>query len=156
MSAATHDQANMMLRIYELRREPRLRQARQWFIANFSAATPEELASKYPQGSEENASFRMLVSYWEMACGILNRGLMDDDLFFENNNELWLVWYKIKSLILVMRQTSSNPRLFANIEAAATRLEDYWNRTAPGYLDHHRKRMAQLFGSTARAPQANP
>jgi hypothetical protein len=155
MSTVTQDQANMMLRVYEMRREPRLRQARAWFVAKFSAATPEELAKKYPQGTEENASFRMLIGYWEMVCGILNRGLMDDELFFENNNELWIVWFKIRPLVLAMRHSSKNPRLFAQLEAAATRLEAWWDRVAPGYLDHHRNRIAQLIAQAAQPPQPN-
>lgn len=69
MSEVTHDQANLMLRLYELRREPRLREARQWFVSKFVATNMEKLSKKYPAGSEENASFRMVTSYWEMACG---------------------------------------------------------------------------------------
>jgi hypothetical protein len=65
MGQVTREQANLLLHLYELRREPRLRQARTWFYSQFEASTPQELASKYPMGSEENASLRMVISYWD-------------------------------------------------------------------------------------------
>src|SRR2546429_527061 len=55
-----------MLRLYDLRREPRLRQARAWFTDNFHPTSPEDMIEKYPQGSEENTYIRMMISYWEM------------------------------------------------------------------------------------------
>ena len=84
MGQVTYEQANLLLRLYELRREPRLREARAWFIAHFDAKTPEELAKKYPSGDDANASFRMVITYWDMVAGLVNRGLIDEDLFFES------------------------------------------------------------------------
>ncbi|HET9400617.1 MAG TPA: hypothetical protein VFO34_06675 [Candidatus Acidoferrales bacterium] len=151
MSEVTHDQANLMLRIYELRREPRLREARQWFVSKFVATNMEELAKKYPAGSEENASFRMVTSYWEMACGLLNRGLMDDELFFENNTEFWIVWQRLKNLAPLARTAYNNPRLYRNIESAVGRIEAYWQRTMPGYLETQTKRIAAMFEQFSKA-----
>lgn len=153
MSEVTHDQANLMLRLYELRREPRLRQARQWFIAKFSANSTEELAKKYPTGSDENASYRMVTSYWEMACGMLNRGLMDDELFFENNTEFWIVWQRLKALVPSARSAYNNPRLYRNIETAVGRIEAFWQRTMPGYLEAQTKRIAMMFEQFSKAAQ---
>ena len=50
---------------------------------NFDAKTPEEMNQKYPMGSEGNVSFRMVVTYWDMAAGLVNRGLIDDELSSE-------------------------------------------------------------------------
>ena len=94
MGQVTHEQANLLLRLYELRRESRLREARAWFYSHFEAGTPEELMTKYPMGSEESASLRMVISYWDMAAGLANRGLIDDEMFFENSAEGWIVWGK--------------------------------------------------------------
>ncbi len=85
MGQVTHEQANLLLRLYELRRESRMRQARAWFSSQFEASTPQDVASKYPMGSEESASLRMVISYWDMAAGMANRGLIDDEMFFENS-----------------------------------------------------------------------
>ena len=54
MSQVSYDEVNLMLRLYDLRREPRLREARSWFVEHFNAGTPEELTVKYPQGRQEN------------------------------------------------------------------------------------------------------
>jgi hypothetical protein len=135
MGQVTHEQANLVLRLYELRREPRLREARAWFLAQFEASTPEESLRKYPPRSEENASARMVLSYWEMAAGLSNRGLMDDELFFENSIEGWFVWDKVKALVSLQRAASKNPTYLAQLEKFAQRFEAWRDRVAPGSLE---------------------
>jgi len=95
MAQITYDEVNLMLRLYDMRREPRLRQARAWFVEHFHPESPEEMMQKYPQGSEENTYIRMVISYWDMVAGIVNRGLINDELFFDSNGEIWVVWDRI-------------------------------------------------------------
>ncbi len=57
MSQINYEEVNLMLRLYELRREPRLRQARSWFVEHFHPESPEDMMQKYPQGSEENTLY---------------------------------------------------------------------------------------------------
>ncbi len=92
MAQITYDEVNLMLRLYDMRREPRLRQARSWFTEHFHPESPEQMIEKYPQGSEENTYIRMVISYWDMVAGIVNRGLINDELFFESNGAIWAVW----------------------------------------------------------------
>src|SRR5262249_10344940 len=99
MSQITYDEVNLMLRLYDLRRESRLRQARAWFTDNFHPTSPEEMMEKYPQGSEENTYIRMVISYWEMVASIVNRGLINDELFFESNGEIWVVWDRMRGIV---------------------------------------------------------
>ena len=141
MGHVTHDQADLLLRLYELRREPRLREARAWFGKNFDAKTPEELNQKYPMGSEGNVSFRMVISYWDMAAGLVNRGLIDDELFFENSGEAWFVWERVRALVPAMRAASKNPHTWGQLEALAKRMEDWNERRSPGHLATMRQRM---------------
>ncbi|HEY2545610.1 MAG TPA: hypothetical protein VGI46_06065, partial [Candidatus Acidoferrum sp.] len=70
MSEATFEQANMMLTLYELRREPKLREARDWFAANFHVKTGEDVMRLCPPGSMENTYMRMVLGYWEMTASI--------------------------------------------------------------------------------------
>jgi hypothetical protein len=65
---ATHEDANLLLRLYDIRREERMRKARDWFAKDFHVSTVEGFQKLCPIGSEENASFRMVVSYWDMAA----------------------------------------------------------------------------------------
>jgi hypothetical protein len=132
MPQVTYDEVNLMLRLYELRREAQLRAARSWFVEHFHADSPEEVMQKYPQGSQENTNIRMVVSYWEMVAGIANRGLIQDELFFENNGEMWIVWERIKGIAPIMRTAFKNPFLFSSIEEACKRLESWREKKAPG------------------------
>jgi hypothetical protein len=141
MAQVTHEQANLLLKLYDLRREARLREARAWFTANFDAKTPEELNKKYPMGSDANASFRMVVTYWDMACGLVNRGLIDDDLFFESAGEAWFVWERLRELAPGLRAASKNPHAWGQLEALATRFEAWQERRAPGHIAAMRQRM---------------
>ena len=150
MGDVTHEQANLMLRLYELRREPRLRQARSWFIENFHATTPEELLQKYPPGSEENTHVRMVASYWEMCADIVNRGLIDDEFYFKSNGEAWVVWEKIKAIVPAMRAAYKNPLMFAELEALVKRFEAWRERVAPGTNDV----MWQMFQQRMQAKAA--
>src|ERR1700739_1461730 len=95
MSQISYEEVNLMLRLYDLRREPRLREARAWFVDHFHAGTPEEVMQKYPQGSQENTYIQMVISYWEMVAGIVNRGMINDELFFESNGEIWIGWERV-------------------------------------------------------------
>ena len=149
MGQVTHEQANLLLRLYELRREPRMRQARAWFYSQFEANTLHELMSKYPMGSEESASLRMVISYWEMAAGMANRGLIDDEMFFENSGEGWMVWEKMKATVPAQREAIKNPTHLLHLENFANRFEAWRDRTAPGSIEAFR-----LARTTARREAA--
>lgn len=152
MGQVTHEQANLMLRLYELRREPRLREARSWFTANFDAQTLEEIMQKYPPGTEANTSMRMTIGYWEMAAGLSNRGLMDDDLFFESASEGFQVWDRIRAVVPGMRAAFQNPRLWDQLEAFGKRMEAWHEKRAPGHVAAMRQMMSRMRpGAAAKA-----
>ena len=155
MAEVTYEQANLLLKIYDLRREPRLREARAWYMSQFFPVSPEEIMQKYPPGSEANANMRMVTGYWDMVCGLLNRGLIDDELFFETNGEAWFVFEKIRPILAGLRAMFHNPNAFKQIESTVTRLEQHWNRVAPGMAESHRQRIAQMRDQSARAAHAN-
>src|SRR5205085_8174843 len=108
-TTATYDDANLILRLYELRREEKLRQARDWFGMNFRATTMEEATQAIPMGSPENAYFRMVVSYWEMAASFVTAGVLNQELFFESNGELLGVWERVRSILPGFRAMTKNP-----------------------------------------------
>jgi hypothetical protein len=152
MSTVTHEQVNLMLRLFEMRREPRLRQAREWFIDNFHVEQPGELMTKYPPGSDENASFRMTVSYWEMCASIVNRGLIDDELYFENNGEAWAVFDRVRSIVPAFRAMFGNPKIFGQLEALCARMDAWREKNAPGSTEKMRalqKQMTQMRAQKA-------
>ncbi|MBZ5619806.1 MAG: hypothetical protein LAQ69_13940 [Acidobacteriia bacterium] len=113
---ATYDDANLILRLYELRREEKLRQAREWFSRNFNPSTVEDMQLIAPPGSQENAYVRMLVSYWEMASSFVTTGVLNQDLLFQSGGELLVVWERIRVLVPELRATIKNPHAFHNLE----------------------------------------
>jgi hypothetical protein len=123
MGEVTHDQANLLLRSYELRREPRMREAREWYVANYRPNSLEDMTKRAPLGSRENASVRMVLSYWEMAASMVNRGLVDDEFFFENTREQWAVWGRIKAFVPEWRERGYNPHQYENLEKHVSHLE---------------------------------
>ena len=143
MSQISYEEVNLMLRLYDLRREPRLREARAWFVERFQAGTPEELIVKYPQGSQENTYIRMVISYWEMVASIVNRGLINDELFFESNGEIWVVWDRMRMIVPSWRAAFKNPSLFSGIEETCKRLEAWREKRAPGSTAAMRQMMEQ-------------
>jgi hypothetical protein len=145
MGQATHEQTRLMLELYDLRREPRMRQARDWYFMNFTPASAEEMMQKFPPGSEESAFMRMVASYWDMVAAIANRGLVDEDLFFETTGEQWGVWERLKPIVGSWRAMFKNPGAFANLEEHVRRFEAWREKRAPGSNDAMRERMQQMM-----------
>jgi hypothetical protein len=144
MSQISYDEVNLMLRLYDMRREPRLRQARAWFVENFHPVSAEEMMQKYSQGSEENTYIRMVISYWDMVASIVNRGLINDELFFESNGEIWVVWDRMRTIVPTWRAAFKNPQLFSNIEETCKRLDTWREKRAPGSTSAMRQMMEQM------------
>lgn len=129
-----HHDAELLLRLYDLRREEKLRQAREWLLREFQAESLEEFRRRFPPGSQESNFLRMVTSYWEMAASIINHGLVKEEFFFENTNELWVVWQKVKPLAPQAREFYRNPHVWKNLEAVAEKFEKWMNQRAPEAL----------------------
>ena len=131
---ADHHDAELLLRLYDLRREEKLRRARAWFALEFQAKSTDEYQKLYPPGSEEDAFFRMVVTYWEMVGSIVNSGLIKQDFFFQNTGEFFGVWERIKDLIPEVREAYKNPHLWENLELMAKAYEAWMAKRAPDAL----------------------
>jgi len=153
MGQVTHDQANLMLRLYELRRDPRMREARDWFVLECHASSAQELLQRFPPGSAANASFRMVTSYWEMVAGMVNRGLIDDEFFFENGGEGWLVYDRMRPFLPAMRELNGVKNTLAQLESYGQRFEAWRERVAPGANEKLRERMRQMLEARAKPPR---
>ncbi|MBI4459459.1 MAG: hypothetical protein HY648_05310 [Acidobacteria bacterium] len=126
--------AQLLLQIYDLRREEKLRQAREWFFTNFWASNMEEFAAICPPGSEPNAFYRMVTTYWDMVASIVNRGMLDEDFYFENTSESLLVWLRIKEVARQGRESRKNPMFLRNLEILAEKHEKWLAARAPEAL----------------------
>jgi len=129
---ATYEDASLIMRLYDLRREEKLQAARDWFQREFRADSFKEFMDRYPPDSEQNVWYRMVVSYWEMAASFLVQGIVHEELFFETNGELMTVWEKTRPLVEEFRVLMKNPLLSRNLERAAARYIAWLNQRAPG------------------------
>ena len=116
MAQATYDDVNLILRLYEMRREEKLRAARSWFVANFKVKTMADFTQLCPQGSQENANARMVISYWDMAASFVAAGVLNQELFFESGGEMLVVWIRVKPMLNEVRAAFNNPGVWANLE----------------------------------------
>jgi hypothetical protein len=138
--SARASDADVIMRLYDLRREERIRKARNWFMANFKGIkTTEEFLKLAPFGSDENAYFRMVVSYWDMAAGFVNSGAVNADLFFRSSNEMLFVWIRASEVIPELRQSRNNPLAYGDLEQAASAMAKWLNDRAPGSYEGFRK-----------------
>ena len=124
-SQPTYDEVNLLLRLYELRREEKMREARQWFFSKFKCKTMEEFMKVCPPGSAENAHFRQFTSYWEMAASFVNTGVLNSELFFANCREMLFCWVRVKPLIAELRQANADATALANVEKVADAFADW-------------------------------
>jgi hypothetical protein len=147
----TYEQAELQLKIFDLRREARLRQARDWFAKNFLANSLDDAMRIAPMGTEAGTFFMMVVSYWDQACAYLNHGLLHEDLFFETNGEFFFVWERVKPTIEEGRRRFSNPLFLAHLEKAAKRYETWIEERAPGNLAAMRQMMKQMAAQASKA-----
>lgn len=148
MGQVSHEQADMLLKLYDLRREARMRQAREWFIRNFY---PQSLTDRASLTPEEDASVRMVTSYWDMVAGFVKRGLVEEEMFFETTGEFWFVWDRLQPIVKEVRETFQDPHAWESLEKVAARYEKWRERRSPGALAASRARMQQL--RAARASQ---
>jgi hypothetical protein len=130
---ATYDDANLILRLFELRREEKMRTARQWFSANFAASSLEEAQKIAPMGSQENAYLRMVTSYWDMAASFVTSGVLNQELFFQSAGEMLYTWERIREIVPAMRAAYGNPRMYHNLETVATAQIKWHEAAAPGW-----------------------
>ncbi len=128
---ATYDDVNLIVKLYELRREEKLRAARQWFVASFNARTMDELNKLCPPGSETNAYYRMVTTYWDMVSSFVVAGVLNEGLFFQSNREALLVWERVRDLLPQMREVNKDPSYLRNLETVAQSYVQYLNSIGP-------------------------
>ncbi len=150
----THEQAQLQLQLYDMRREARMRQGRDWYFRNYFPQTFEESMRIAGFGTENGQLVMMVWSYWEQACAMLNHGLLHEDLFFETSGEFWGVWGRVEPIIQQCRQTFSNKNWLVNLEKAAKRFESWMETRSPGHLATMRQFMKQMLDKQATATKA--
>jgi hypothetical protein len=140
----THEQAQLHLQLYEMRREVRLRQARDWYFKNYFADSMADAMRLAAPGTEAGAFVMMVFSYWDQACALLNYGLLHEDLFFETSGEFFGVWERVRPIIQEGRKQFGNQLFLAHLEKAANRFESWIESRSPGAIASMREFQKQM------------
>jgi hypothetical protein len=112
----TYEDAQLILQLYELRRETKMREARYWFMTKFYPTKIEDFQTLSAPDNPHNADFRMVVSYWDMAASFAVRGPLNPYLLLESAGELILVWAKVEPFIKQLREWAKLPDYLRNLE----------------------------------------
>jgi len=147
----THEQAQLHLQVYDMRREARLRQARDWFFKNYVVSNMDDAMRIASPGSEGGQFAGMVLSYWEQACALLNYGLLHEDLFFETSGEFFGVWEAAKPVVPQARERFKMNGYLAHLEKAAKRYEAWSETRSPGHVAAMREFMKQMRPQPAKA-----
>jgi hypothetical protein len=110
-----YESARLNLQLFDLRREPVLREARDWFLREFNPASFAELVAAL--SGERNASFRMVLSYWEMAASLVTTGAVDAEAFRSAHSEIFGTFSKIHPFLAELRSATGEPDLCKHMEA---------------------------------------
>jgi hypothetical protein len=145
-----YESADLILKLYDLRREETMRKARNWFAA-FNPDTLEEVIAA--GRGENSAYFRMVASYWEMACALVNNGAIDEQMFADAGGEQNFVFAKIQPFITQIRETINQPNFLVNLEKYVMRQPDAEQRLVA--LREMSRRMAAGQGAPNAGQAAN-
>ena len=133
--------AELILQLYELRREPVMRQARQWF-ASFNPESAQDVMKA--ASGEHSAYYRMVTTYWDMACSLVNHGAIDEEMFNDANGEHNFIFAKIQPFIEEIRATVG-PKYLPHLQKVVMRQPDIETRLA------HLREMSKRFAASRTA-----
>jgi hypothetical protein len=105
-----------ILKLYELRGESLMREARRWFFSAFAPASGREIVALLMSGERESAYYRMVASHWDVAAALVNHGGIDEQLFLEANSEHVVVFAKLQPFLAEVRETIGEPDYLLNLE----------------------------------------
>ncbi|HEY2962173.1 MAG TPA: hypothetical protein VGJ37_07130 [Pyrinomonadaceae bacterium] len=129
--------ADLILKLYDLRREKTMRDARNWFFT-FNPQGPQDFMDVLT--GDKSGLYRMVISYWDMACSLVNNGAIDAEMFNDANGEHIFVYAKMEPFIPMLREQMGAPQFLAHLEKTVKAIPDYEKR-----LETIRDRMAKLI-----------
>ena len=140
-----YESAQLILKIFEMRREPVLREARVWFVREFHPSSGAEILALSP---DQNRMFRMVTGYWDMACSLVNHGAIDRQMFVDANGEIFGTFSKVQPYLGEVRQALNLPEWLKHTEQVVMSLPG-----AEARLEAIRNRLRGLAAAHQGAPK---
>ena len=116
------ESADLILKLYDLRREEKMREARNW-IFSFNPNSADEYLQTM-RDPEVGAYLRMVTSYWDMAAALVNHGAIDAEMFADTAGEHIIIYAKIQPILAEFREKINNPKAFGNLEKVIMDMPD--------------------------------
>jgi hypothetical protein len=120
---ATATDAQLIMQLYDLRREAEMRKARSWWVAEFWPQSADDIMKiGAAMGSQENNWLRQVGGYWSMAAAFVLQGALNEELFIQPavSGEMVFVFAKVQPFIKELREKMGDPHMFENIEKVIT------------------------------------
>jgi hypothetical protein len=144
---ATNGDAELILKLYDFRREPVMREARK-FIAMFFPQTADDILNVVNgMGMPENAYLRQVMGYWEMAASLVLRGALHEGLFLDNAGEMIFVFAKFAPFLAELREKMGQPQLLGRCEEVINHTTEGQQRLA--LMIERQKKMAERAAAQA-------
>lgn len=138
--------ADLILKLYDLRREPVMREARNWFFSFNPTTTAEYMEAMM---GPQSGYVRMVISYWDMAASLVNNGAIDETMFNDANGEHMFVFAKIEPILAELRQQWNQPEMLKHYETLVRRVPNNEQ-----ILADIRARIKMIQGMMAERTQA--
>jgi hypothetical protein len=150
------EDVNIILRLYELRREETMRKARDWFLTDFNPESTQDLLAVMV--GKDNAPYRMVSSYWDMAAAFVNHGSVDEQLFNDIHFEHIAVYAKIQPFLAEFRALTHAPYYLTHLEQLVMRMPDAEERLATmrRFMKRRLEAKSNIAPAAANAPAAPP
>lgn len=139
-----NDSVMAILKLYELRRDPEMRAARQWYFSEFAPTSAMDIVGLYRSGERFSANFRMVVSYWDTACSLVLNAGIDRKMFLDANTEHVFVYAKIAEYLPEVREVFREPDFLVHLEHLVRSLPDLEAKMAS------RRRLIELWSGHRR------
>ena len=120
-SEPTHEDAKLLLELYDLRREKVLRRARDFVQRDCKFKDFKDFKKRYPDGSKQSRYVGMVLGYWDLACTLVMKGLLNEELFNSTNFEHVGVWFKLRPIVEAWRKEYQFPDAMRSLETVAGR-----------------------------------
>ena len=123
-----YESADLILKLYDLRREEKLRAAREWFLRGFHPESAEEVLDIW--SGPDSAPYRMVTTYWNMAAALVLHGAIEEQMFADTNGEHILVYGRLRPFLGELRAALNNPGYLDHLEKLILRMPDAQARLA--------------------------
>ena len=147
---ATIADAQLIVQLYDLRRESEMRKARNWWAGEFFPQNADDfLKVAWAMGTQENAWLRQVGGYWGMVASFVNRGALNEQLFLAPgfSGEMFLIYAKIHPFIKELRAKLNDPDAFRELETAVMRTK--WGRDRLQFMIQRVAAMREKLASAS-------